>query len=337
MKKKFCALLAGATVIAGVLTVVSPANAGETTIKFTSDNSWGVFSQDPANGADVTSYGLAEKVCLNAQYPAGCPSDAVQFNFFSAGWGADLSTIPGAAWIWAPGTTGETYPADLQLFAFSKSIHIAGTPISAAIQVAADDSAQVVVNGHNVGSIGSVTDMTLAAAAQGPLTTFDIVGYLVNGVNTITVIGQNGPAFYAGYSEPTAYSQNPAGVVFGGEIRYDSVVTVPIDIKPGSAENTVNLGSEGVIPVAVASTPTFSATMVNPATVIFAKVPVALKGNQAPMVSFRDINSDGVVDAVFMFRTEGLQVASEGVELTMEGKTFDGTEFVGSDLVRIVP
>lgn len=337
MNKKFSTLLAGVAVISGTLMVLAPAQAGETLVKFTSDNSWGVYSQDPANGAIVTSYGFAEKVCLNAQYPAGCSSDAVQFDFYSAGWGADLSSIPGAVWIWVPGTTGETYSADLQQFAFSKAIYIAGTPMAATIQVAADDSARIVINGHDAGSIGSVTDVALASTAQGALTTFDISGYLVSGVNTISVVGQNGPSYYAGYSDPTKYSQNPAGVVFGGEIRYDSVVTVPIDIKPGSAENSVNLGSEGVIPVAVVSTPTFAATKIDPSSVTLSKVHVALKGNESPMASFRDINGDGIVDAIFMFRTDAFQASPDDVEMTVEGKTFDGTEFIGKDLIRIVP
>jgi hypothetical protein len=44
---------------------------------------------------------------------------------------------------------------------------------------------------------------------------------------------------------------------------------VPIDVKPGSSSNPINLASEALLPVAILSTRTFDATTVDPSTVCF--------------------------------------------------------------------
>src|SRR5205085_3194326 len=75
-------------------------------------------------------------------------------------------------------------------------------------------------------------------------------------------------------------------------------ITVQIDIKPGSSPNTINLGSGGVVPVAILSSATFDATTVNPTTVTLANAAVRLKGNGTPITEQRDVNGDGRVDLV---------------------------------------
>ncbi len=52
------------------------------------------------------------------------------------------------------------------------------------------------------------------------------------------------------------------------------VIEVPVDIKHGSARNTINLRSKGTIPVAVLSTERFDATAISPYTITLAGVPV---------------------------------------------------------------
>ncbi len=51
-----------------------------------------------------------------------------------------------------------------------------------------------------------------------------------------------------------------------------------IDIKPGSDLNSINLGSNGTIPVAIFSTVDFDATTVDPLTVTLADASVKVKG-----------------------------------------------------------
>lgn len=52
-------------------------------------------------------------------------------------------------------------------------------------------------------------------------------------------------------------------------VRMTSMITVDIDIKPGSFPNTINPKSERVIPVAILTTDTFDATTVDPLSVKF--------------------------------------------------------------------
>ncbi len=53
-----------------------------------------------------------------------------------------------------------------------------------------------------------------------------------------------------------------------------------IDIKPGSDLNSINLGSNGTIPVAIFSTVDFDATTVDPLTVTLADASVKVKRNR---------------------------------------------------------
>lgn len=133
--------------------------------------------------------------------------------------------LPGATWIWAPGITGATAPAELAQFFFTKTITLAAAPAAATFLIAADDFAEVRVNGAVVGTTGSTT----VAVSPGPFTvlkSLDILPHLTAGANTITVRGQNGVGSFAACTNCT-YKQHPAGVVFGGSITAGgSVVNV---------------------------------------------------------------------------------------------------------------
>ena len=106
-----------------------------------------------------------------------------------SGWTADLSPIAGSAWIWRPRITGESSPADLADYFFSKTLILAGEPSSGTLYVSADDFAAVRVNKQLVGTIGSIVDPSLAGTHT-YLTAFDISGYLHPGRNVVTVEAQ---------------------------------------------------------------------------------------------------------------------------------------------------
>lgn len=207
-------------VLAATLALVGSqqAQAQTQTITLVSDTSWEVFNGDPASGA-ATSLGFAQTVCLKASAPLNCPAGATLYGFGGTGWSADLSSIPGAFWIWAPGITGTTAPAENAEFFFARKIQIKGAPTAGTILVAVDDLAEVRVNGNVVGSTGSTTDASLASAAASSLTSFDITPHLKEGANTITIRGQNGEGHFAGCTNCT-YSDHPAGVVFGASITF---------------------------------------------------------------------------------------------------------------------
>ena len=114
-------------------------------------------------------------------------------------------------------------------------------------------------------------------------------------------------------------------------------ITLSIDIKPNEFPNSINLGSNGVVPVAILSSATFDATTVNPTTITLAEASVRLKGNGTPMASFQDVNGDGRLDLVVQVSTSALQLSNGDTQATLTGQTFDGKSITGIDSVRIVP
>jgi hypothetical protein len=160
--------------------------------------------------------GFAERVCAGPTAPVDCPKDAIVYApFWVDVWGTDLSAIPGATWIWAPGITGESSPSRLVSYFFSKAFILPGRPVSGRILVDADDFAAVFVNDRFVGQWGSVD----TPGTDPPrLVTFDLKPFLKPGKNVVTVEGENGP--FGGCDDPCSYADNPAGVVFGGSLTF---------------------------------------------------------------------------------------------------------------------
>ena len=215
-------LAAVATTVAVGALGVATASAG-TTVPFASGSDWTAFSADP----DLTPFlqtpnilGPAQRVCMSEVAPPTCAPGAMIYHSPFSGWTADLSPIACSAWIWRPGITGESSPADLADYFFSKTLILAGEPSSGTLYVSADDFAAVRVNKQLVGTIGSIVDPSLAGTHT-YLTAFDISGYLHPGRNVVTVEAQNGPSYFSGLCSPCSYALNPAGVVFGGSVAFD--------------------------------------------------------------------------------------------------------------------
>jgi hypothetical protein len=114
-------------------------------------------------------------------------------------------------------------------------------------------------------------------------------------------------------------------------------IEVAIDIKPGEVPNSINLGSQGTVPAAVLSSPTFDARAVSPASLVLAGAPVATRGRGRPMVSYEDVNGDGLADLVAHFPTELLQLTLTSTEATLTGNLFNGKRIHAVDSVNIVP
>lgn len=204
-----------AAMAVGVL-VLAPAAvlaADPVTIAFASDTTWTVEDADAGIGPALSLPGSAQQVCLNASFPDPCPSGATAYGWAGGGWGASLAEIPGASWIWAPGIDGASSPADGDTYRFLKTIAVPGAPQSGSLSFAADDGAEVFVNGTSAGS----------SSGQGSLATLDISALLVEGDNTIVVVGSNGVQC----GQACAYETNPAGVVFGGSISYAPAAVTP--------------------------------------------------------------------------------------------------------------
>jgi hypothetical protein len=114
---------------------------------------------------------------------------------------------------------------------------------------------------------------------------------------------------------------------------------VEIDIKPGAYPNNVNLGSHGVVPVAILSSLEFDATEVDPATVVLAGSSVAIRGNGNRLLANEaDVNEDGILDLEVMVEVENLdpeQFQDGYAYLTAE--TYGGVAIIGWDEITIVP
>lgn len=117
---------------------------------------------------------------------------------------------------------------------------------------------------------------------------------------------------------------------------YVGIKEVKIDIKPGSFPNSINLGSNGNVPVAIFSATNFSAIDVNPISITLAGATVKLKGKGTPISSAEDVNGDGVVDLIVHVDTSALQLSQGDTEAILEGVTYNGQRIRGVDTIRVV-
>lgn len=115
------------------------------------------------------------------------------------------------------------------------------------------------------------------------------------------------------------------------------VLEVPLDIKPGNDNNTLNLGSEGTLTAAILGSPDFDAAFVDPTTVTLAEAPIRAIGKKKLDYKFRDVNGDGRVDLEFKVNTAEMMIPYNMVEAVMEAELLDGTRIRGVDVLRIVP
>ncbi len=124
-----------------------------------------------------------------------------------------------------------------------------------------------------------------------------------------------------------------------GSIGKCKLIYVDIDIKPGSDPNAINLGSQGVIPVAILSSPDFDATTVDPTTVLLEGSEVAIRGKSDKyMAHEEDVNGDGLIDLVVKIDTENLDPnALQDGDAVLTGLTCAGHFIEGTDQIIIVP
>jgi len=115
------------------------------------------------------------------------------------------------------------------------------------------------------------------------------------------------------------------------------VIEVCIDIKPGSDPNSINLGAEGGVPVAILTTADFDAALVDEFSLTLSGSAVRLKGKSDKAGSLEDVDGDGDLDLVVQFYIDELALEEGATEAVLEGLTVDGTPIIGRDSVRVVP
>lgn len=104
---------------------------------------------------------------------------------------------------------------------------------------------------------------------------------------------------------------------------------VRIDIKPYSCPNTINLKSNGEVPVAILDNKYFDVSTVDPSTVVFA-------GASATKWNWGDANGDGNDDLWFHFVTSDLDLDKDSKRGYLIGETYGGDPFWGVNRIKIV-
>jgi hypothetical protein len=145
-----------------------------------------------------------------------------------------------------------------------------------------------------------------------------------------------GRAFDIGIKDDYVFVVDLNGLVVLKQEKLNICLDIDIDIKPGSFPNSINLGANGNVPVAILSSLEFDATTVNPVTVTLADAFVKFKGKGKVMASIEDVNDDGLLDMVVHVDPKGLQLSVADTDAILKGETIDGKCFQGSDAVRIV-
>lgn len=194
-----------------------------------------------------------------------------------------------------------------------------------------------------------IYDIVITLHATGP----------TSGTAFMTVNGESqgfyDPNWYDG--EPNVY---PAGMTFTGDMTHLQVFyglygygathtvsftdievtgteTTPplapcfeedIDIKPGSYPNSINLKSNGNVPVAILTSENFDASTVDPVTVEFA-------GALPVKWVVEDVDGDGDMDMVFHFKNQELNLDETSTEAYLTGYTDTGEFIWGKDTVKI--
>lgn len=144
------------------------------------------------------------------------------------------------------------------------------------------------------------------------------------------------------YDDPEIYcwNDNPDRFSRRAIVEKISILSVYIDIKPGSDPNSINCNNEnGVIAVAILTTDDFDATTVDHTTVTFegASEIHVNKNTGEPLSHEEDVDLDGDIDLVFHFRIGDTILTCDSTMGRLTGETYDGISIQGTDSIRIVP
>lgn len=114
----------------------------------------------------------------------------------------------------------------------------------------------------------------------------------------------------------------------------ETVLPADIDVKPGSAENPIQLDSRGVVPVVLYGGPDIDVGAIDRATLAFGpgRAPLAHSGGPHRV----DHNGDGDLDLLLHYRVADAKLTAEDAQACVYG-TVAGRQFEGCDAVRPVP
>ena len=142
----------------------------------------------------------------------------------------------------------------------------------------------------------------------------------------------------------TAFSSLAWAPAYAEDMSCPDHTPVVIDIKPGGYPNSINLSSNGLVPVAVITTADFDATLFNPemAHLSDANTPMTdgCSGAMPVRWALDDVNRDGKKDIVFFFQTQELNLTASSTAATlMAHGSYGGAtlHIMGTDTVNVKP
>lgn len=138
------------------------------------------------------------------------------------------------------------------------------------------------------------------------------------------------PQFGMPAGDDGTLEMHPVGETF--LVRVGTII-VDLDVKPGSADNPVNISAGGVTPVAVLTRPDFDALSIDRVTVAFG--PAGIGPAHASLGHEEDVDGDGDVDLVMHFTTKDIGLSAGDTEVCISGKTLGGNDFEGCDAVSV--
>lgn len=154
----------------------------------------------------------------------------------------------------------------------------------------------------------------------------------------------SGEVTLAFYSENYTLTVLLNGIYFVGEMimlpaQDDPVVppvlTVSVDIKPGSVTNPFNIRSEGLLPVAILGSPKVNVSQVD-------LTSIKLAGITPVRSAVSNLQGDGYANLVLHFRNQDLAGVLVGVTdgevvgLELTGVLLDGTVLKGTDSITVM-
>jgi hypothetical protein len=124
------------------------------------------------------------------------------------------------------------------------------------------------------------------------------------------------------------------------------LVTVDIDVKPGSYPNCFNVDGKGIIPVAILGSAEFDVTQIDVSTLNFGGLLVSVKNNGTLQCAFEDVSGDfstpagmpdGYTDLVCQFADDLALWSPDDGTATLTGMLLDTSWFEGTDDICLVP
>ncbi len=211
--------------------------------------------------------------------------------------------------------------------------------------VAVDGSGNAYISGYTEGDLGG----TNASGQDAFLTKFDSLGNELwsqqigpsgTDYSLSVAVDGSGNAFISGYTYGDLGGTN-AGDRDAFLVKFENpgpgILSLLMDIRPGSDINPVNSKSNGVLPVAIYGSDDIDVTEIDLATLMLEGMSLREKGKSGKLGSFEDINGDSIVDLLLHFDMSELSFNASTDVYTLSGMMLDGMALEGSDSIRAVP